>query len=77
MHYGFEQIKEMATEPDENGYQTAIVTLENGDTAYAPGTTKYDLAGVGSISYLIHPSSVEGRIAKDAKIYRQLKPNAQ
>jgi hypothetical protein len=58
MHYGLAEILEKAVRLDDV-YKQASITLFEGDTAYAPGTTKKVLAGYGRITYLISAMSNE------------------
>jgi hypothetical protein len=63
MHHSYDDILATATEPNEYGTRTAVLHLAPGDTAYAPGTTKYHLLGHGnggSVTYTFFREGVEG-----------------
>lgn len=59
MHYGTEEIRELAkTQGDvKDGWTNVSVVLAPGDTAFAPGTTKYVLRAWGDarVMYEIAP----------------------
>lgn len=44
--------------PIGDGFKRADVTLVEGDTAMAPGTTKKVLKGVGKLSYVFYPDGM-------------------
>lgn len=63
LHYGFDYILEQAepwskSNPDPHWKKSRIV-LEDGDTAYAPGTTKKEFSGTGEIVYAISATGWE------------------
>lgn len=70
MHYGLQEIIDIAGPADEQGYRLVTITLEDGDTAYAPGTTKYDLAGTGDVMYQIHATGVRAQPQAHSNIFR-------
>lgn len=55
MHYSSNDILERAQTRDD-GYREATLELAQGDTCDAPGTTKWNLAGPGTVHFLIHPT---------------------
>lgn len=70
-HYGFDSIKEMASDIG-NGWKECVLELDKGDTAYAPGTTKYNILATDkvTVTYRIHPSGVQAFPSDDAKVSR-------
>lgn len=54
-HIDHDDILSAATELEDN-YRKLTVVLEEGDTAYAPGSTKKVFTGPGEIIYYIHPT---------------------
>lgn len=70
-HYDREDIVELyadskgvTVESLEGQHISTELTLEEGETAYAPWTTKYDVGGPGKMGYLFYPngSGDHGRI---------------
>lgn len=61
-HLSYEDLLAAASEPNEHGTRFLTVELESGDTAWAPGTTKYVLQafGSGSVEYRFFREGVEG-----------------
>lgn len=55
MHYSHADILELAQCIGE-GWKRTTLTLEEGDTAHSGLSTKWDFAGPGEVTYLIHPS---------------------
>lgn len=63
VHHSYEDILAGASQPNEHGTRFAVVKLAAGDTAYAPGTTKYHLLGHGrggTVTYIFYREGVEG-----------------
>lgn len=48
----------LAAEPLPAGFKSTVVTLVEGDTAMAPGTTKKVLKGTGVLTYLWFPDGM-------------------
>lgn len=55
MHYSAEVIETAAVDIGD-GYREAVITLAKGDTAESFLSDKWQFGGVGSVSYLMHPS---------------------
>lgn len=55
MHYGHADIL-AAGEDIGEGWTKAVITLEPGDTAHSGLSSKWDFAGPGEVTYLMHPS---------------------
>lgn len=54
-HYSSNDILELAR-LREDGYREVTLELAQDDTCDAPGSTKWNLAGPGSVHFLIHPT---------------------
>lgn len=54
-HYDFDSILATAHDIGE-GWRKNEIKLVEGDTAYNPGSTKWNFAGPGVVTYFIHPS---------------------
>jgi hypothetical protein len=67
MFYGQQQVQDMATDLGD-GWSKAVVTLEIGDSAWAPGSSKKVLVGHGRIVYMIHPSSATAQPEPDSSV---------
>lgn len=65
-HYDHDTLRDMAVDGK------AVITLAKGDTAYAPGTTKYWLAGDGgTVTYYFYPEATEAFV--EGKVWRTLR----
>lgn len=66
-HYDFTDIQQRVVDVWRGSEGTALIALEPGDTAYAPGTTKYWLqagAAGGAVLYTVYAGG-----SMDAKTY--------
>jgi hypothetical protein len=55
VHYDARAIERAAVDIGD-GYREAVITLAKGDTAESFLSDKWQFGGVGSVSYLMHPS---------------------
>jgi hypothetical protein len=55
VHYDANAIEQAAVDIGD-GYREAVITLAKGDTAESFLSDKWQFGGVGSVSYLMHPS---------------------
>ena len=73
MIYSYEALIEAASEPNEHGTRFLTIEMDEGDIAFAPGTTKYDLRahGEGTVAYTFYREGTEATVT--GKIHRALK----
>lgn len=60
MHFSYDDLEKDALATSEFGPKVVTVRLEAGDTAYAPGTTKYNLLGHGEGGTVTYRFYIEG-----------------
>lgn len=65
MHHSSTLIREAAATTG-----SCTVTLKRGDTAWHPASTKKVLAGVGSVSYRVHPDGAVDAHIEDAGVFQ-------
>jgi hypothetical protein len=66
MHHSYDDLLAAASPPNEHGTRYVSIELQPGDTAWAPGTTKYHLLGHGkggSVRYTFYREGAEGHIS--------------
>ena len=64
-HFSYDELKNDALATSEFGPKVVTIRLEAGDTAYAPGTTKYNLLGFGdggTVTYRFYLEGIEASV---------------
>lgn len=65
MHHSSTLIREAAATTG-----SCTITLERGDTAWHPASTKKVLAGVGRVSYVVHPDGGVDASIEDEGVFQ-------